>query len=138
MRSLLIVRSSRLRLAALALAAPLALAGCAGPEAPAPEVTGTASSYGSLEELRDAFIAAGGECPAWERIDSGDFDADGGRCDDSTVITVFRDREQLAEVVERAKALATATHLLVGTDWLINTPEPHRYVDALGGTVVTG
>lgn len=130
----------RIRPAAVAAAAvaAIALAGCAGPGEPAPEITGTPSTYSGVEELRDAFVAAGGECPDWAPIETGDYDADAGRCDDRTVIAVYRDPAQLAEAIERATALMTETHLLAGPDWLINTPDPHHYVEALGGTVISG
>lgn len=131
-------RIRRLAASAVVLGAASVLVGCSGPGEPIPEITGTASSYSDVTELRDAFVAAGGECPEWEPIDTGDYDADAGRCDERTVIAVYRVPSQLAEAVERAKALATSTHLLVGTDWIINTPEPHRFVDALGGTVIAG
>ncbi|RRJ87315.1 hypothetical protein EG850_05795 [Gulosibacter macacae] len=122
----------------LALVASAALAGCAGGGEPIPTITGTPSSYESVESIRDAFVAAGGACPAWEAIDPGDYDAEAGRCDDSTVIAVYKDPAELADVVKRATELATETHLLVGENWVLNTPNPQDFVDALGGTVVTG
>ena len=45
------------RVVAPFLVASVALAGCAGPGEPAPEITGTPSTYSGVEELRDAFVA---------------------------------------------------------------------------------
>lgn len=132
----------RLVLATVSLAAAAALSGCAGipglggGETTIPVITGTPTSYASLEDLRDAFVAAGGECAAWEEIDPGEADARGGRCGDDTVLAVYADPAELAAAVEKSVNLATSTHLLVGENWMLNTPEPHRFVDALGGTVV--
>ena len=120
-----------------------ALSGCAGipglggGETPTPPITGAATSYDTLEQLRDAFVAAGGECGSWEEIDPGEADARGGRCDDTTVLAVYANKAELDDAVERSINLATSTHLLVGENWMLNTPEPQRFVDALGGRVIT-
>lgn len=132
------MKSRSLVAAALALVTTTALAGCAGGGEPIPTITGTPTSYESVESVRDAFVAAGGECPTWEAIDPGNYDAEAGRCDDSTVIAVYKNPTELADAVKRATELATETHLLVGENWLLNTPNPQDFVDALGGTVVTG
>ncbi|WP_140400553.1 hypothetical protein [Gulosibacter sp. 10] len=123
-------------LAAGALAT--ALVGCSGGGEPVPEITGQPTAYDGVEELRDLYVAAGGECPEWEAIDPGEYDAEAGRCSDSVVISVYANPADIDEVVDRALTLATETHLLVGDNWIINTPDPHEYVDQLGGTVVTG
>ncbi|WP_146137431.1 hypothetical protein [Gulosibacter molinativorax] len=119
--------------------ASLALAGCAGGGGDAtPSVTGEPTSYESVEELRDAYVAAGGECPNWEELDPGDYDAVAGRCSDQVVISVYNDPSQIEGVVQSALDLAIPAHLLVGENWIINTPNPEDFVDALGGGVVTG
>lgn len=126
-------------LALLALGgASLALAGCAGGESsPTSTITGEATAYDSLEELRDLYVEAGGECPEWELLDPGDYAAEAGRCSDQVVITVYQDPTQIDEVVQSALDLIVETHLLVGENWIINTPDPEEFVDALGGEVVT-
>lgn len=128
------------RISAVAASA-LLLTGCSAPGGGGetkPTVSGEATSYDSLEELKGAFVAAGGECDEWESVDPGDYDAVAGRCGENTVIAVYNRPEQIDEVVSRALQLATGTHLLVGDNWIINTPDPDRFVDALGGTTVYG
>ncbi|KAB1644046.1 hypothetical protein [Gulosibacter chungangensis] len=119
--------------------ASIALVGCSGGDSSSePTITGEATTYDSLEELRDLYVEAGGECPEWEELDPGDWDAVAGRCSDSVVITVFNDTSQIDEVVQSSLDLIVETHLLVGENWIINTANPENYVDALGGAVITG
>lgn len=133
-----LVRKSALGLVALGTAS-LALAGCAGDGGSAiPTITGEPTSYESIEELRDKYVEAGGECPEWEELDPGEFDAEAARCSDQVVITVYNDTSQIEDVVQRALDLAIPAHLLVGENWIVNTPTPENFVDALGGVVVTG
>ncbi|MGO1544853.1 MAG: hypothetical protein ACTHXA_11025 [Gulosibacter sp.] len=118
----------------------LALTGCAGggDGDPAPSITGEATSYDSLEGLRDLYVEAGGDCPEWEEIDPGEYDAQAGRCSDQVVIAIYNDTTQIDEVVDRALDLMMPTHMIVGENWIINTPDPDQYVAALGGMVVSG
>lgn len=109
-----------------------------GESSPIPTITGEATTYDSVEELRDKYVEAGGECPNWEELDPGDFDADAGRCNDQIVISVYHDPSQIEGVVQSAIDLAIPAHLLVGENWIINTPNPETFVDALGGGVVEG
>ena len=119
-----------------AVVATLTLSGCSqGSSIPAK--TGEPTEYGSVEELRDAFTAAGGECPNWEPIDPGDYDASAGRCSDKVVIAVYNKPAELKDAVKRATDLAVGTHLLVGENWLINVENPQDYVDQLGGRTVS-
>lgn len=119
--------------------ASFALTGCFGGGGSAePTITGEATSYESLEELRDLYVEAGGECPEWEELDPGDWDAIAGRCSDSVTISIYNDTSQIDEVVQSAVDLVIETHLLVGENWIINTPNPEDFVDALGGNVITG
>ncbi|MFD2673816.1 hypothetical protein [Gulosibacter bifidus] len=117
-------------------AATLLLTGCTGGES-VPQKTGKPTSYDSLEALRDAFIAAGGECPSWEEIDPGDYDAQAGRCNDKVVIAIYNKPEELEHAIQRSKDLAVGTHLLVGNNWMINVENPQDFVDALGGRTVS-
>ncbi len=127
------------------LAAPLAisavtLTGCSlidgGDDEAKPTIFGEATEYQTLDELKAAFVTAGGECDSWEPVDPGDYDAEAGRCGDSTVLAVYHNPDQIPEVVARAQQLATTTHLLVGENWVVNTPNPENFVDQLGGTTI--
>lgn len=130
--------SSRRRVKGIALAAAVGalLVGCSGGES-VPAVTGDATEFSTVEELRDAYVAAGGTCEAWEEIDPGDYDAKAGRCSDSVVMAVYANPDELAAAVDRSQNLAVQTHLLVGENWLLNVDNPQDYVDALGGTTVS-
>lgn len=129
---------ARVLASAATFASMLALTGCAAGETAQPGVTGAVTTYENVEALRDAFVAAGGQCPQWEPIDPGKYTAEAGRCSDSIVLAVYADPAELADAVQRAKDLAVPAHLLVGENWLLNIDEPQTYVGALGGTVVTG
>lgn len=127
------------RVKGIALAASVGalLAGCSGGGESAPSVTGAATEFSTVEELRDAYVAAGGTCEAWEEIDPGDYDATAGRCSDSVVMAVYANPDELAAAVDRSQNLAVQTHLLVGENWLLNVDNPQDFVEALGGTTVS-
>jgi hypothetical protein len=131
--------SSLRRVKGIALAASVGAlwAGCSGGGESVPSVTGDATEFSTVEELRDAYVAAGGTCEAWEEIDPGDYDAKAGRCSDSVVMAVYANPDELAAAVDRSKNLAVQTHLLVGENWLLNVDNPQDFVDALGGTTVS-
>lgn len=125
-------------LAVVAATAGVALlAGCSGGGEAVPAVTGEATEFATVEDLRDAYVAAGGTCDAWEEVDPGDYDATAGRCSDSVVMAVYANPDELAAAVERSQNLAIQTHLLVGENWMLNVENPQDFVDALGGTTVS-
>lgn len=116
--------------------AALLLTGCAQ-GSDIPQKTGEATTYESVESLRDAFVDAGGDCPHWQPIDPGDYDAEAGRCSDKVVIAIYNNPSDLEDAVKRSSGLAVGTHLLVGENWLINVENPQDFVDALGGRTVS-
>ena len=138
------LESRRFSLAALAISASLALAGCSGlpgapgTEASVPAITGKPTSYASIEELRDAYVAAGGECNEWEPLDAGKTDGQGGYCNSKTTLAVFGNPDDLAATVKNTIDLAGTVHLLVGENWVVNTPNPQDFVETLGGTITSG
>ncbi|WP_201516885.1 hypothetical protein [Gulosibacter hominis] len=134
------MKTSLWRLATPLAISAVALTGCSlvggGDDEAKPTISGEATEYQTLDELKAAFVAAGGECDEWEAVDPGEYDAEAGRCGESTVLAVYRSPDQIPEVVSRAQQLATQTHLLVGENWVINTPNPEKFVEQLGGTTV--
>lgn len=122
---------------AAATAAVALLAGCSGRGEAVPAATGEATEFATVEDLRDAYVAAGGTCDAWEEVDPGDYDATAGRCSDSVVMAVYANPDELTAAVERSQNLAVQTHLLVGENWMLNVENPQDFVDALGGTTVS-
>ncbi|MFB9309333.1 hypothetical protein BJY17_001205 [Agromyces hippuratus] len=115
------------------------LAGCsaAAQPVPAPEPEPVAT-YSTVDELREAFVAAGGECPEWVQGDQVTLAAQSGSCSDDTVLSIYTGATDRDEVVGNLKTLLSDDlSLLVGENWIINVPEPELYVDKLGGTVVT-
>ena len=126
----------RVRVLIPVAAASLLLAGCTQGSS-IPQKTGEPTSYGTVEELRDAFVVAGGTCDNWETIDPGDYDAVAGRCSDSVVIAVYNKPAELEDAIKRATELAVGTHLLVGENWMINIENPQDFVDELGGRTVS-
>lgn len=122
---------------AAATAGVALLAGCSSGGEAVPAANGEATEFATVEDLRDAYVAAGGTCDAWEEVDPGDYDATAGRCSDSVVMAVYANRDELAAAVERSQNLAVQTHLLIGENWMLNVENPQDFVDALGGTTVS-
>lgn len=118
----------------------LALTGCSAPASPASTKTEAAkpkATYSTVAELKKAFENAGGDCSAWEQTDAVKVAAQSGDCTRQTVLSVYVSATSRDQVVTFAKTSGVAAHLLVGENWIINTPNPEEYVKKLGGTVVT-
>jgi hypothetical protein len=135
------------KIAALALLLFLA-AGCPGggaadqappsgvPQTPASSAApsageqGTATAYGSVVELKDAAVAAGYPCPAWEVYPEGDgpkFAAEAGQCSDDDVFSIYADIDEVSKQLDLvAEGPADTVNLLVGLNWMIKIPESQR------------
>lgn len=126
---------------ACALTLSAALSGCATQSAssasksiaPKPK-----STYSTVIELRDAFIAAGGDCPDWQMTNRVKLAAQSGECSGSVVLSTYLSASTRDEVILALKGVSDpgAVHLLVGENWIINTKAPEGLVDKMGGTVV--
>jgi hypothetical protein len=124
---------------AMRWAAPLLLASCM--------LTGCggSSEYSDVLELRDAAVDAGLDCPDWERTSDEDTKATGA-CSDDAVLILYRDADGrktgVAEMVkthqEFNKMLGADVPqtLLVGDNWVINSPDAADLADDLGGEVI--
>jgi hypothetical protein len=121
--------------ATLGLLLALTLSACSGVAAQTgPTPIGKVST---IEQVRDAFIAAGGVCN-WKQDDRVDDATASGTCSDQTVIMLFANPDDKAMVANRlSEVLAgVGTHLLVGDNWIINSPEAVKMQKEIGGKVV--
>ena len=116
----------------------LMLAGCATMPPSAPASPSPKATYATVVELRDAYVAAGGECPDWTASNRVKLAAESGDCSSNTVLSTYLSTDIRDQVVTTLKSFGTDVHLLVGENWVINTPDPESLVKKLGGTVVSG
>ncbi|MFC0678320.1 hypothetical protein ACFFGH_10760 [Lysobacter korlensis] len=128
---------------ALSLAAVALLAGCSSPSAaPVAQATPTQEApagpveYGSVEELRDAYVDAGGSCDAWVQENRVTLAAESGDCNDSTVLMTFISESNRDELVATQKEMGFEVSLLVGPNWIVNADDIETVQETLGGTLV--
>jgi hypothetical protein len=117
------------------------LAGCAAtaesaptsvPVEPAPPAT-----FDTVDDLRSAYVDAGGECSEWRQTDVITLAAQSGQCDADTVLSIYLSESNRDEVIAGMKSIL-AVHLIVGENWILNTDaEDDSFATELGGTVVT-
>ena len=117
----------------LSLAAVLALCGCAS-SGPA-----EGSSYGSIDDLVSAYVAAGGDCSNWEQTNVVTLAAESGACNSSTSLSTFSnqsDRDASVDNIKSLSGLIGGVVLLVGPNWITNSPDADQFRDELGGTLI--
>lgn len=137
---MLAAMGNRIKLSVAAAALLLALTGCTS--APAADPTPTSAELGkvsTVEEVRDAFIDAGGVCN-WKQTDRVTVATASGECSSKTVIMLFDDRSDRETVVSNLQALKlddSELTLLVGENWVINSPDAETMASTLGGEWVT-
>jgi hypothetical protein len=123
----------------IAIASVLLLSGCTGTPAPktstAPASSVPAATYKTVDALRVAFTKAGGDCSGWVASNPVKLAAQSGDCSGSTVLSTYLSSASRDQVIVNLKSFGNV-HLLVGENWIINTPSPEPYADALAGTVV--
>jgi hypothetical protein len=113
----------------------LSLAGCSSTPSPSQQT----ESYDTVTELGDAFEDAGGDCSDFDQTDQILLAKESALCSPSTLISIYAsesDRDQMITSLKNSLG-DTPPHLLVGKNWVINTENPEKYVDELGGKVVT-
>ncbi len=100
--------------------------------------------FESLEELKEAFVEAGGQCWGWRLATHPDEleDTKGkGDCDSKTVLIVYKDYvdvEQNALIGRRHnEGLGFKTSYLFGDNWFINSDQVEAVYPKLGGTLMT-
>lgn len=118
----------------------LLLAGCAsGGASPSPHpTTATAKAYGTVQGLADAFHDAGAKC-TFKQDNQVTVAAESGDCGTDTVLMTFTGESDRDTAVSNLKSLGEMmdVNLLVGPNWILNSPDSATYKDSLGGTVVT-
>lgn len=96
------------------------------------------TEYAHVEDLKDALVAEGFPCPEWEQSDVVSFAATSGSCDDTSVLSVFLSDSAKEEVIQNQKALNDlGGHLVVGKNWILNTPDAEAWAEKLGAMPVT-
>lgn len=100
------------------------------------------ATYGTVEDFRDAVIAAGYECPEYSERDSSTFAAESADCEGDTVLLIYSSATARDNNLETLKALSPPDNaLLVGPNWIFNTGQ-ESIIDEirpeLGGVVEHG
>lgn len=130
----------RIIAAAVAL---LALTGCAStaveaepkPTVTFPEVeesTGT-----TLTELRDLYIASGGDCDTLRPRTGSRVAEEAADCEDGALLTIYESeaqRDGAIRVLEGIQEITPSPHVIVvGPDWIVNGSHVEGLADAMGG-----
>lgn len=88
-------------------------------------------------QLRDAYVAAGGDCGSWVDDKADLLATDSGSCTTTTTISIYDKPDQQKAAVALAKIGAAPNSLLVGGNWMIQTGDANKLLPKLGGIVVT-
>lgn len=133
-----------------ALVSLLLLAGCGGSgDAPASEPAASASpspdveadaSYDTAEDLRDAAVGAGYDCPAWKEVIRNTGASSAGSCSEADLFSVYDEEldvtEQKAQWQRNDELLdGEAKPWLIGPNWIINSAGAPQLQRLLGGTL---
>lgn len=97
-------------------------------------------TYRSVEELRDAFVEAGGDCPEWDQTNAVTASSESGTCSTTTVLSIYSSTSDRDVVVDNIRAMAEViggANLLVGENWIINDPNVADLDPEMGGTLFT-
>ncbi|WP_026820630.1 hypothetical protein [Arthrobacter castelli] len=103
------------------------LAGCGGP----PEGGG---SFESVQELKQAFVDAGGQCDDWDEHNDGGLSAESGSCGDEAALSIFENEENFELLKFTHAELGVGT--FVGENWAINGSDLEAVAEKMGGTYV--
>ena len=119
-----------------ALTAVLLLAGCSSADSEPAE-------YDTVEDLRAAFVGAGGTCDSWEAGTAVGAWAQYGNCGelgdpDEAVLSIYTSDDDLQSSVDGVKdsGAENMTQMLVGPNWIIQAADVAKVRETLGGTVV--
>lgn len=97
-------------------------------------------SYKTINEFKQAFVNAGGQCWEWKR-DPDISGQSGGTCDKLTTLVFYTKKtDTLAQAIEFAKverSLGFKVHLIVGPNWMVNSDQVKYVHRKLGGTLMT-
>ncbi len=118
----------------MGLASVVALGACG-----AGSSTSEPATYGSVEELKNAAVEAGLDCPDWEKTNQVVNAAQSGQCDGNSVLATYSTDADLQATLDGARDLAELAPIfgtwLVGPNWTINSPQAEELQPRLGGVV---
>lgn len=103
---------------------------------PSPSKDPVPSRFETVEELRDALIAGGYDCPAWKRDDRVTLALQSGECSTQDVLMIFTGESAVHEAVQNFKEMGTT--VVVGENWIVNPRAAITVTHAIGGTIVRG
>ncbi len=130
----------RLAMTIMTVLAAAALAGCAATPAATPQPTSGATGLGivdNIEQLRDAYIAAGGACD-WEQSEEAGLAVASGRCSDDALFSTYENRAKRDEAILVVGLFQSqGLTLLAGENWIINAPAAEAMQSQLGGEWIT-
>lgn len=112
------------------------LAGCSLiPGAGGPKV------FHTVGDLKRAYTDAGGECSGWEQDNKVKTAKQSGTCGSDVVLMVFSSKADADGTVSAQKAMFGALgnqsyELLVGQNWIVNSPDAEKVKKDLGGKIV--
>lgn len=100
------------------------------------------ATYGTVEELRDAVVLAGYECPEYAERESSTIAAESAACEDHTVLLIYSSQTGRDENLAFLKGFSGPSNaFLVGPNWIVNSGR-ESIVDEirpeLGGVVEHG
>lgn len=100
------------------------------------------ATYSTVEDLKEAFVKAGGECDEWDATHSVEGSAESGTCGTHTVLSTYVSQAATEDRIEETKSFLESVDgdwgsWLVGENWIIHGPDVHEIKEELGGTVVS-
>lgn len=145
---------SRITVPAALFIVALALAGCGGTTSAAPTASATPTptvtappanggTYPTVVALKNAFVKAGGACPAFNQTNRVTLAAESAECSTTTVISTYISGSDISELIQVNKKLnaeiksSGGNSWLVGENWVINSPTAAQMQEKLGGKVVS-
>lgn len=93
--------------------------------------------YTTVVELKDALVDAGYNCPGWVQSDHVTKALQSGSCNDDDALSVYLDSAAVQHSIETLKGSGAAVSLVVGENWMVNSPRADEVLKMIGGTVVT-
>lgn len=100
-------------------------------------------SFQTLDDLKAAFVSAGGSCPSWSENDDIQAAAQSGICRNGVTLSTYLNGADLLGEVKLLRDLASGaddgsgtakrTELLIGSNWLVAGPSIRDLQAKLGG-----
>lgn len=98
------------------------------------------AEYSTIEDLRDAYVDAGGECPEFETHGPTDYSIEDARCSPSAVIAIYGSHEDVqreTSMVKNSVGKLLGGKRLIGENWMINGPDLEKIQKKMGGEIIT-